>query len=217
MTAPDPFRFDDGPYVLGALDEAERAAFEAHLATCSDCRERVVEVRAATGLLSRITLADVEEPVPEPDTLLPGLLRRVRRERIRRRWVTGSLGAVAAVGVVALAVLLWPTSSASDHGTAPQAFTRVRPVPVSATARVVGHGWGTEIDLKCWYAANVEQYHPYSLVVVDDQGQRHAAGDWLLAPGRSTTFVGGTAVSPADIAQLQITTEDGTVLLRLDL
>ena len=46
MTTPDPFEFDDAAYVLGALAPDEHAAFEAHLATCAACRDRVRELRA---------------------------------------------------------------------------------------------------------------------------------------------------------------------------
>ena len=40
------------PYALGALDESERAAFDAHLATCEVCANEVRELREVAGLLS---------------------------------------------------------------------------------------------------------------------------------------------------------------------
>jgi hypothetical protein len=214
VNSPDPFRFDDGAYVLGALDDEDRAAFEAHLASCAECRGRVDDARAAAGLLSGLSLADVGEVAPMPDTLLPGLLRRAKRERRRHRLLTGSLGAVAAASVAALIVLLWPTSS-NSAGSPAQAFIAVRPSSVSATAQLVSRGWGTEIDLECRYADNVEHYLPYNLVVVDKHGQTHGAGSWTLAPGHATEFTGGTSVPRADIAQVRITLPDGTPILQL--
>src|SRR5690348_11099527 len=37
-SAMDPFRYSDAAYVLGALDDADRRDFEAHLETCPDCQ-----------------------------------------------------------------------------------------------------------------------------------------------------------------------------------
>jgi len=50
-----------GAYALDALDEAERAAFEAHLATCADCAAEVRSLRAAAGELSRTSIATAPE------------------------------------------------------------------------------------------------------------------------------------------------------------
>lgn len=212
--SPDPFRYDDAAYVLGALDEAERAAFEAHLETCAECRARVVEARADRELLTGLGSADIEDVVPMPDTLLPGLVRAARRERSRRRWLTTSLGTVAAASVAALVVLLWPTSSGTS-GPPAEAMHKLRPGPVSATAKLIAKGWGTEIDLECRYADGVERYVPYSLWVVDDLGHRHPLGSWTLAPGPKTTFTGGTSVHIPDIAKVQITLDNGTPILQL--
>lgn len=46
-----------GAYALDALDEAEHAAFEAHLATCADCAAEVRSLRAAAAELSRTSAA----------------------------------------------------------------------------------------------------------------------------------------------------------------
>ena len=40
------------PYALGALDGAERASFDAHLATCEICAREVRELREVAGLLA---------------------------------------------------------------------------------------------------------------------------------------------------------------------
>jgi hypothetical protein len=209
----DPFRYDDAAYVLGALDAAERAAFEAHLETCAECQARVAEARAAHDLLVGVELSDLEGEAPVPDTLLPGLLRAARRERTRRRWLTSSLGAVAAACAAALVVLLWPTGSGTS-GPAARAMTAVRPSPVTATAKLVSKGWGTEIDVVCHYADNVERYS-YNLVVINHKGTPYPAGGWKLAPGDETTFAGGTSVPLQDIARVQITAADGTPILQL--
>lgn len=211
----DPFRYDDGAYVLDALPPDERAAFEAHLSTCADCQARVVEARAAAGLLVGLTEADIADPGPVPDTLLPGLLRRVGREQTRRRLVSGSIGAVAAAIVTALVIVLWPGGSTSSLPAT--AMTQVVPSPVTATATLVSKAWGTEISLHCHYSDDVDRYEPYKLFVIDTQGGRHAVGSWTLSPGDEVDFTAGTAVQEPDIARVQITREDGSPILQLKL
>ena len=40
-------RISLGVYVLGAIDPAERAVVDAHLATCRDCRDELAEIGRA--------------------------------------------------------------------------------------------------------------------------------------------------------------------------
>lgn len=63
-----------GAYVLDALPEPERAAFEAHLETCPDCTREVRDLAATTTLLAA---AAAVEPPPE---LREAVLRRIRQE-----------------------------------------------------------------------------------------------------------------------------------------
>lgn len=54
------FRDAAGPYLLGALDPTERAAFAEHLARCGRCRDEVDLLRPAVAALAALTTADVE-------------------------------------------------------------------------------------------------------------------------------------------------------------
>lgn len=211
----DPFRYDDGAYVLDALPPGERAAFEGHLTTCPECRARVAEARAAAGLLAGLTEVDFADPGPVPDTLLPGLLRQAGRERTRRWLVSGSIGAVAAAIITALVIVLWPGSSTTRPPA--EAMVPVVPSPVTATATLVSKAWGTEIDLNCHYSDDIDRYEPYKLFVVDKLGGLHAVGSWTLSPGHEVDFTTGTAVQESDIARVEITRENGSPILRLTL
>jgi hypothetical protein len=211
----DQFVHFDGAYVLGALDDADRHAFETHLQTCPECRARVDELRPTAGLLAGVPLSMLEDSAPMPDTLLPGLLRKARRERTRRRMLSGSLAAVAAACVTALVVLLWPSGSGSTPGSAAQALAALRPSPVTATAQLVSRGWGTQIELHCKYSTRVDEYVPYRLVVISKEGRAYPAGTWTLAPGGATDFTSGTALVKNDIARVQVTMADGTPILQL--
>ena len=57
------------PYALGALDEAERASFEEHLASCDVCAAEVRELRDVAGLLAR-AVPSVSPPASLRDRIL---------------------------------------------------------------------------------------------------------------------------------------------------
>jgi anti-sigma-K factor RskA len=111
------FRDDLAPWLLGALADAEREAFERHLAACGRCREEVAALRPAVEVLPLSA-----PPVAPPPELRDRIMRDVRSEaellqaagesadrperRERRRWpVLGSLrpalAAAAAAAVLA--------------------------------------------------------------------------------------------------------------------
>jgi anti-sigma-K factor RskA len=63
------------PYVLGALDEAEQRAFEAHMADCASCRQELAGLTPAVRLLA--TAVDEVEP---PADLRRRLMAQVNAE-----------------------------------------------------------------------------------------------------------------------------------------
>ena len=203
-------------YVLGALPAGERAAYEEHLSTCDDCRQTVAALAGIPGLLSRVSPEDLADPVPLPDTLVPGLLRSVRRTGRRRRLVVGGL-AVAAV-VLAVAGTAVVVESSHHGGGAPMtAMTAVVASPVTASASLVDHAWGTEISMSCRYADSNEWSRPYDLVAVDDTGNSYPIATWVVGPGRTASIRGSVPVRREHIDRLEIrATTSGTPLLRLD-
>lgn len=85
------------PYALGALDEEERAAFEAHLAQCAQCRAEVASFRDVAGQLA------LAVPAGAP---APGLRNRVIAEARRVRPLASRLPWLAAAAGIVLAILL---------------------------------------------------------------------------------------------------------------
>ena len=78
----------DAAYVLGALSPADRRAYEDHLRGCAECQVSVQRLAGLPGLLALTSAEAVEgEGQPIPDTLLPGLIKRVQAERRRRNWL----------------------------------------------------------------------------------------------------------------------------------
>ncbi len=213
MSTFDPFEHDDAAYVLGALSEPERDAFEAHLATCVTCTARVKALTATSTLLGDITARDLAVSDPQPDTLLPGLLRRAASTPRRQRRLVIGLSGLAAACLIALAVAVWPTSQ-SVNRPAPQAMSALKASPVHATAAVTDHKWGTQIDLDCHYAG-YGATTTYGLQIVDHAGATHDLGTWTLQPGTDTAFISGTALARDQISSIQIIRPDGTPILQL--
>ena len=67
-------------YVDGTLDAGERARLEAHMASCSGCREMFEDVTAATAFLARVP------EVEPPDTLITQIAYQAPACRIRGPW-----------------------------------------------------------------------------------------------------------------------------------
>jgi len=51
-------RLSLGVYVLGAIDPAERALVDNHLATCRDCRDELAGLAGLPALLARVSTAE---------------------------------------------------------------------------------------------------------------------------------------------------------------
>jgi anti-sigma-K factor RskA len=103
-------------YALDALDENERAEYEAHLATCEQCRDELARMQDTVGTLAYA----VRSPEPPPE-LRNRIVAQARAERGNvvpfrpRHRLTYALGAVAAAAaVVALAIGLWASSLSDD-------------------------------------------------------------------------------------------------------
>src|ERR1700734_3134781 len=104
-----------GVYVLGAIDPAERALVDEHLATCRECRDELAGLAGLPALLarvdpdeiSRICADDTVEPPAgdslaedEPPAELMGTVLDLAQARQRRnRWRVAA--AAAAVAVIA--------------------------------------------------------------------------------------------------------------------
>lgn len=103
-------------YAMGALDDPqERAALEAHLGTCGDCRRELEALRADTALLA-LSATGPQPPARSRERLLKAVAAEPRVERrnpqryavgrLRRRWVT--IAPVMMMLILAVfSILLW--------------------------------------------------------------------------------------------------------------
>lgn len=106
MTAAEHDRFADdaGAYLLGALEDHERSAFERHVAVCHVCRDEVDRLRVAADALQRSV-----EQYAAPPSLKTALMREVRadaRAAPRRDWAARLRGAVLRPRLALAATLL---------------------------------------------------------------------------------------------------------------
>jgi hypothetical protein len=234
----DPFRELDAAYVLGALSSDERLAYEAHLAGCRECAAAVRDLAGLPGLLATVPRSVAEGEAPDaaaetpPETLLPALVRQVRRETRRRRWATG-LVAASAIAVIALGWTGWesqrdgaqtarPSATSAPAPTGTRADTAMAPLvasPVQARIALTGVAWGTRLDLTCSYAEDDGYGQPgsaaYVLVVRGRDGRTEEVASWRALPGRTMRLTGASAYSLDEIAVVEVRTAEGTALLEL--
>jgi anti-sigma-K factor RskA len=102
------YRDDIGAYLLGALTELERQAFERHIAGCSECQEELERLRPAADALPG-SVEQVQPPARLKASLMEVVEREAEAERQpapsrapRRRFLRPAL--VAAGLLIALAI-----------------------------------------------------------------------------------------------------------------
>ncbi len=192
-----------GAYVLGALDPADRREAEDHLAGCAACAAELAEFRGLTAELGRVP---AEEATAEPVTPSPELFGRVeaavRRPARRRRL------AVAAAGVVLFAG--GATWAAVRPGGEVHTAT-AGGVRMSVAAAEQGDGSLLDVTV-AGLAADVR----CELVVVDDEGGRHEAGDWTTYGGE-VSYRLWSEVPPVDVADVVLVEAGGDELVRVRL
>lgn len=228
-----PHAHEDAAYVLGALSPEERTGFERHLPTCATCARSVRELAGLPGLLARVpveTLDPGQSTPPVPDTLLPGLVRRVRRAQRRRTWVTAGLAGVAAAVIVAAIGFATlgddggpPTAAPTAGAPSTAAPAPLRPVgdePISGWVSLTPVGWGTRLDLTCSYADASGDYadpswSTYVMLVHTADGEVEQVASWKALPGKTMHLSGATAADRDDITSIEVVTAAGEPVLLL--
>jgi hypothetical protein len=143
-----------GALVLGQLGPQERAATEAHLEGCPDCR---AEAEALAPIASVLRRADPDrlETVPAPPPYLGDRIARriaaerrsVRRRRVRAGVALGAAAAIAATAAIGLTVVF----SGSPEAPRPSAHTVTfadLPKHLSVRATLEARPWGSDISIR---------------------------------------------------------------------
>jgi anti-sigma factor RsiW len=178
-----------GALALGRLPEEERAALEAHLQGCPECR---AELDSLSGVARLLPLADPEHfgsaPAPPPSLAdrVAATIRAERRAQRRRRRRTGFAlsGATAAVAAAALALFVLPGGSS---GTPEQqvAFASLPP-GLHISAILEPHAYGTEIHM---YVKGAPSGTLCRVFVRGPDGVRQSAGSFRYRWGEDSDAV----------------------------
>ncbi len=215
MSTHDDLQRSLGSYVLGALEPAERAELHAHVTGCAACREELASYAALPALMSRVSLHEVTSsaPIPAP-TLLPRLLSAVARERDRgrrrlRRWQVATAALTAAATVAALLTL---APSLTDRGPAERSLVASEGVSAAGRLTLESRPWGTALHL---HFDGLPPAASYIAWVVDDAGVRSAVATWGPTGDGTAELTGATALTPAALRSLNISTADGRLLFTL--
>ncbi len=209
-----------GVYVLGAIDPAERAQVDEHLAACPECREELASLAGLPAMLRKVPIVEAERlAAPEQDLELAGvpsaemlttLIARTTNVRRIHRWRTVAAAAAVAVvalgGGVAVANALQPPAAPSQsrqHGTvAWQQTSGSGPVAgAHLTVKYRNEPWGTRM------LVNVTGLQPGSVCqfrVMDPTGGTSVVGSWTLWPG-DTWFPASTWLGEKDLRSFQVT------------
>ena len=223
----------DGAYLLGSLAPGERQEFEQHLRGCAECTRAVGELAGLPGLLARVAPEDLgtmpDGPVPE--SLLPALVREVRRSQRRRGALIAvlSAAAVTVAGVILVATGLIggaaaPPAAAPTTSPSPVAPAATREMvalggaPVRADLDLVNVAWGTRLELACTYEP--EERAPrrpwtYVMIVHTRDGGSQQVATWKALPGRTMRLSAATSAGLRDLSWIEVRTEDGRPVLKL--
>ena len=207
-----------GVYVLGAIDPAERALVEAHLATCRDCRDELAGLAALPALLARVTaeeaiaLAAGDGPPPgqpggpeAPPELLATVIDLTAARRRRRRWRDASLGVAAAL-IIAAGVFgglrlggspAAPPAASADYPGQPNGPWQTATTSASGMSASVQYrsmGWGTQLAVK---VSGIPVGTSCQLWVIGPGGSRTLAGGWVTDDREGSVWYPGSAGMPA--------------------
>ena len=214
-----------GAYALDALDESERALFEAHLAGCPDCAAEVRSLRAAAAELSHATAAapppqlrgDVLAGIATVRPLPPRVDRaiRLRAHRPSQRLWQAVAAACALIAVVAAG---WGYQQHRDARERDPRATAISAILDSPDATAVTGDIGGAGRAALLYSKSERrlvlighdipapaEHKTYQLWMIGPQGNAASAG--LFAPDNDGNVLVRVTGDLADTAQIGISVE----------
>lgn len=216
-----------GVYVLGAMEPADRALVERHLASCLGCTEELAGLAGIPALLRRVPPTEATAPAVEksggdrmPDPTLASLLSRVAKVR-RRRLVAVGAAAVAAAAIAiggAVAGLRAEHSSAGPQAVfSPRQSTAASAVnPRTHATAIIWYAptaWGLQLAVR---VSGIPAGTTCELKVISRRGQTFTAGGWTIASSPGTWYPASAALPPSEVRSF-IVTAGMKILVRVPL
>ena len=211
----DAWRIDLGAHALGQLPADEAARLERHLDGCASCTAELAElvpVASALGALRppRPTHDATAAPDDLEERVLTAVAGSARHERRR------ALGRQAAVAAVAAAVVLLGTLGAQRLLDDDRPAVPLEAVPVQvdqpgvrATADLVNHTWGVEVELR---ARGFDAGRRYRVAVLGLDGEPHPAGEFVGTGAREMDCHLNSSVLRPDASGFEVRDADGRVV-----
>ena len=197
-----------GVYVLGALDPAERAAVDAHLADCALCTAELAELEGLPRLLDQISLEDLTpEPVPPSEDLFERVAARARADNVtdlagrRRRY--RRITAVAAAFVLVLGGGFGSWAALRGHSSGPGSGS------VHMTVSLAAQKAGTSYTVS---VSGLPINEHCKLIAVAQDGTRDVAGRWDATYEGQAKETGSTNIARSQLAKLVLLGTDGQQL-----
>ncbi|MDR4938550.1 anti-sigma factor [Rossellomorea marisflavi] len=180
-------------YYNGHLSELEKAAFEKHLASCSECQEFLNELEQISGYLPYSS-----EPVEPPTDLEDRVFARILndseekqrpvttpRQKRRRPWIFPSIAAALALSIIGNAYLftqLEDQKRVVEEATIDEVIEYAELAPVSGqgtgTASIIKQGKQTSMVVQASDLAKLSDKEVYQVWLIKDE-----------KPERAGTFV----------------------------
>lgn len=206
-----------GPSALGLLTSIEQRQLDQHLHDCPRCRQELAELTHVVARLGELdgehALLSVVEPDPQrAAAVLSALGRESAQQRRRaRRWQT-TLAAAASVAVLAAGLV---SASALSRDDLPLEAVAVQsPVGVQASADLVPHTWGVEIQLA---ATGLSAGQVFTVQVRTVAGDLIGAGAFLGTGSRTMHCNLNASVLRADAAAFVVLDATGKQVLTAQL
>jgi hypothetical protein len=216
---------DMGAYALGLLEDQDKAAFEAHLATCEACRAELSSLSSVAALLKGMDPVEVPEDAGNAEPPVDLLHRRASASRRgRRRLIIASAAACVVLlgGGIGVGLAAAPSQvQVLEPGLTGQRHTATNPANgVTGTVGLVSMGWGTQVWLDL---SGVHGPQQCELIALSKTGDRTVAAGWIVrapgdgVPGHPAPLLveGSTAISLPDLAGFEVTVVNGPSLLTI--
>lgn len=180
-----------GAYALGQLDADAGVAVRAHLDGCPACRAELTEIAPLANLLRRVDPDRLTDQGAPPPHLGEEIVRRVRAQATdrdarrhqpvsqRRAWALPVAAALlAGIVGVGVGVAVAAQAGGDESGEVPLEAVAVSELVegVDASAELIAHTWGTEIQLEVEGLADGASYRA---VILRADGTAVPAGTFI--------------------------------------
>ena len=182
-----------GVYLLGAIEPAQRALVDRHLAACPACRAELAGLAGLPSLLRRVPAGEALQLPPDaaaalvPGPSLAALAGRVSKIRRHRWYLTAAAALIAgfagASGLQALHAARPPAAAAPRWAVTAEGANRV--TGAWAAVRYSTRPWGTEMEV---LVTGVAAGTRCQFWVTGSRGQDVAAGGWIIAAGHQAAW-----------------------------